>query len=115
MVAQYAPTSCVPGSALSTNTNASSSGPRVTLVTTGEAIAARDTLYGLTPPVIVSAQGSQVLIVVVTLGRMTGGFLGAGGWQEVVFPANYNAQSFRQSSPEMRFGVTYCRHQRKSR
>lgn len=69
------------------NVKTSSSGPIVTLVTTGDDIAARETLYGLTPPVIVNPHGSQVLIVVVTLGVTTAGFVGAGGWQ-LVSPAN---------------------------
>ena len=39
----------------------------MTFVMTGDLRAASEMVYGLTPPVTVSPQGSQVLIVVVTL------------------------------------------------
>jgi hypothetical protein len=46
---------------------ASSAGPRVTFVTTGELSAAKVTTYGGTPPRIVSPQGWQVVTVPVIL------------------------------------------------
>ncbi len=61
------------------NVNTSSSGPIVTLVTTGEPNAAREIWYGLTPPVTLSPHGSQVWMVVVTFGVTIAGFFGAGG------------------------------------
>lgn len=63
----HLPSNWVPGSARSTKVKTSSWDPIVTFVMTGDLRAASEIVYGLTPPVTVSPQGSQVLIVVVTL------------------------------------------------
>ena len=67
----------------------------MTFVMTGDLSAASEMVYGLTPPVTVSPQGSQVLIVVVTLAWILGGLFGVGGWQ-VVVPAKYIVWLSRQ-------------------
>src|SRR5689334_90207 len=72
----HSPSNCVPGSARSMKVRTSLPGPKETFVTTGDARAARETVYGMTPPVTVSPQGSQVLIVVETLAWTTGGLFG---------------------------------------
>ena len=65
----------------------SSSGPIVTLVTTGAASAAREILYGFWPPVMVIPHGSQVSSVDVTFDLAMGGSVGGGGIHDGSFPA----------------------------
>lgn len=91
----------------------SSFGPIVTFVTTGEEMAAREMLYGLTPPVIVNPQGSQVLMPLVTFGVTTAGLEGVGGWQELS-PAKNGAVDDQRPCQKYtrRHSRTYRRHQR---
>ena len=78
----------------------------MTFVMTPDAICARETLYGLMPPVMVSPHGSHVSMVVVTLGVMRDvEAVGAGMRQEVSAPALAAESRIRQRNQRCRWCV----------